>query len=126
MQFFEFIFLARSWAADRDMLTSRLSDIAAHHTVRHNQFQDTIQIAYTRRQTTTSARPEDDEPLNFIIFPEGNLVSADTAPISRKYADKMDLVSYMFKPNRPFKYCFIRFIQDIHSCPGQLGFIQHF
>ncbi|PVG04606.1 hypothetical protein CPB86DRAFT_720875 [Serendipita vermifera] len=74
MQFFEFIFLARSWAADRDVLTSRLSAIAAHHT------------------TTTSARPEDDEPLNFILFPEGNLVSADTAPISKKYAEKMNLV----------------------------------
>jgi hypothetical protein len=34
MQFFNFIFLARSWAADKDVLTSRLSALAAHHTVR--------------------------------------------------------------------------------------------
>jgi 1-acyl-sn-glycerol-3-phosphate acyltransferase len=75
MQFFDFVFLARSWAADRDVLVSELSALAAHHT------------------TTTSERPEDDEPLNFMIFPEGTLVSKDTYPISKKYADKMNLVS---------------------------------
>lgn len=44
-------------------------------------------------QTTTSERPEDDEPLNFMIFPEGTLISKDTYPISKKYADKMGFVS---------------------------------
>lgn len=36
MQFFRFIFLARSWAADRDVLNSRLSELAAHHLVRYD------------------------------------------------------------------------------------------
>jgi hypothetical protein len=74
MQFFDFIFLARSWASDRLNLTSHLSSIAAHH------------------MTTTRERAEDDEPLALIIFPEGTLVSPDTVPISQKYAEKMGLV----------------------------------
>ncbi|KAG8818240.1 hypothetical protein FRC17_010892, partial [Serendipita sp. 399] len=32
MQFFDFIFLARSWASDQNRLTSALAKIAAHHT----------------------------------------------------------------------------------------------
>ncbi|KAG8834405.1 hypothetical protein FRC18_002066 [Serendipita sp. 400] len=74
MQFFDFIFLARSWVSDRSRLTSALAKIAAHHT------------------TTTSDKPEEDEPLNFLIFPEGTLVSKDTVPVSRKYAEKMNLI----------------------------------
>jgi len=78
MQFFNFIFLERSWAADRLNLTSRLSALAAHH------------------MTTTTERAEDDEPLALIIFPEGTLVSQDTVPISQKYAEKMGLVCTAF------------------------------
>ena len=74
MQFFKFIFLERSWAADRLNLTSRLSAIAAHH------------------MTTTTQRAEEDEPLALIIFPEGTLVSNLTLPVSQKYAEKMGLV----------------------------------
>jgi 1-acyl-sn-glycerol-3-phosphate acyltransferase len=74
MQFFKFIFLERSWAADRLNLTSRLSAIAAHHMI------------------TTTERAEDDEPLALIIFPEGTLFSGDTVPVSQKYAEKMGLV----------------------------------
>lgn len=74
MQFFNFIFLERSWASDRLNLTSRLSAIAAHH------------------MTTTSERAEDDEPLALIIFPEGTLVSGESVPLSQKYAEKMGLV----------------------------------
>ncbi|KAG8807189.1 hypothetical protein FRC17_004602, partial [Serendipita sp. 399] len=36
-------------------------------------------------------KPEEEEPLNFLIFPEGTLVSKLTVPPSRKYADKMNL-----------------------------------
>jgi len=32
-----------------------------------------------------------DEPLTFILYPEGTLVSKDTRPISKKYADKMGI-----------------------------------
>lgn len=74
MQFFDFIFLERSWAVDRLNLTSHLSALAAHHL------------------TTTTERAEDDEPLALIIFPEGTLVSENTVPVSQKYAEKMGLV----------------------------------
>lgn len=80
MQFFGFIFLERSWAADRLNLTSRLSALAAHH------------------MTTTTERAEDDEPFALIIFPEGTLVSENTVPVSRKYAEKMGLVCTASSP----------------------------
>lgn len=72
MQFFDFIFV-RAGPSTMKTLTSHLSRLAAHHV------------------TTTADRPEDDEPLNFLLFPEGTLVSRDTYPKSTKYAEKMNL-----------------------------------
>jgi len=66
MQFFDFIFLARSWASDRHYLASRLANIARH---------------------TQSGN----YPLAFMFFPEGTLVSKDTRPLSKQYADKMGI-----------------------------------
>ncbi|KAG8987453.1 hypothetical protein FRB90_003331, partial [Tulasnella sp. 427] len=63
MQFFDFIFLARSWAADKIPLGSHLTRIGQE------------------------AQAKDD-PLSLIIYPEGTLVSKDTRPLSKKYADK--------------------------------------
>lgn len=68
MQFFNFIFLARSWASDRHYLVKELAAIG-------------------RRAEQT------DIPLTFILYPEGTLVSKDTRPISKKYADKIGIVS---------------------------------
>ena len=68
MQLFDFIFLARSWASDKDVLASRL---------------DTLGKAAKRENT----------PLCFIIYPEGTLVSKNTRPISKKFADKTGIVS---------------------------------
>ena len=67
MQFFNFIFLARSWASDRLELSRSLSWLA-------------------RRAE------KEDSPLTFILYPEGTLVSKDTRPISKKYADKLGIV----------------------------------
>lgn len=67
MQFFKFIFLARSWASDRVELATSLSKLA-------------------------SAAEREDNPFAFILYPEGTLVSKDTRPISRKFADKMGIV----------------------------------
>ncbi|KAH9857933.1 acyltransferase-domain-containing protein [Lenzites betulinus] len=66
MQFFNFIFLARSWASDRLHLTQSLAWLArrAEH---------------------------EDSPLTFVLYPEGTLVSKDTRPISKKYADKLGI-----------------------------------
>ncbi|KAK0456264.1 acyltransferase-domain-containing protein [Armillaria borealis] len=66
MQFFNFIFLARSWASDRVQLSASLS-------------------------TLGSEAETQDNPLAFILYPEGTLVSQDTRPISKKFADKMGI-----------------------------------
>ncbi len=68
MQFYNFIFLARSWASDRLHLAESLSWLGTH-------------------------AEKHDIPLTFILYPEGTLVSKDTRPISKKYADKLGIVS---------------------------------
>jgi 1-acyl-sn-glycerol-3-phosphate acyltransferase len=67
MQFFNFIFLARSWASDRVQLASQLSLLG--------------------RQAEQKNRP-----LSLILYPEGTLVSENTRPISKKFADKIGIV----------------------------------
>lgn len=69
MQLYNFIFLARSWASDRLHLASSLSWLA-------------------RRAEN------EDSPLTFILYPEGTLVSRDTKPVSKKYAEKLGIVSH--------------------------------
>lgn len=66
MQFFDFIFLAQSWASDRKQLASSLSALGKE-------------------------AEREDKPFAFILYPEGTLVSRDTRPISRKFADKMGI-----------------------------------
>ncbi|PFH54662.1 hypothetical protein AMATHDRAFT_185394 [Amanita thiersii Skay4041] len=66
MQLFNFIFLARSWASDKHELASRLA-------------------------TLGKQAEQEDYPLCFILYPEGTLVSKDTRPISKKFADKMGI-----------------------------------
>jgi lysocardiolipin and lysophospholipid acyltransferase len=68
MQFFNFIFLARSWASDRLYLVK--------------------QLALVGRKAQ-----EHDTPLTFILYPEGTVVSPNTRPISKKYADRLGIVS---------------------------------
>lgn len=68
MQIYHFIFVARSWASDRLILSEKLSKLAAR----------------TQLRAT---------PLAFMIFPEGTLVSKDTRPISKKFAEKSGIVS---------------------------------
>lgn len=72
MQVFRFIFLARSWASDKVYLVRRLAKLG-----RKAQLEDT--------------------PLAFMIYPEGTLVATDTRPISKKYADKLGIVSLTFE-----------------------------
>ncbi|GAA96113.1 uncharacterized protein L969DRAFT_14311 [Mixia osmundae IAM 14324] len=63
MQMFQFIFLSRSWDADQSVLKRQIGKMAAK-------------------------AQESSEPLSLLIFPEGNLVSQLSRPISKKYADK--------------------------------------
>ncbi|KIM48017.1 hypothetical protein M413DRAFT_218056 [Hebeloma cylindrosporum] len=66
MQFFKFIFLARSWASDRQQLA--------------------VDLASLGREAEREGKP-----LCFMLYPEGTLVSKDTRPRSKKYADKMGI-----------------------------------
>ncbi|KAH9835707.1 acyltransferase-domain-containing protein [Rhodofomes roseus] len=70
MRLFNFIFLKRSWASDRLHLSSSLSWLG-------------------RRAETQ------DSPLTFILYPEGTLVSKDTKPLSKKFADKIGIPDMM-------------------------------
>ncbi|KAG6831269.1 hypothetical protein H0H92_011779 [Tricholoma furcatifolium] len=63
MQLYGFIFLARSWASDRLQLASHLSALGKR-------------------------AEEEDKPLCFLLYPEGTLVSPNTRPISKKFAEK--------------------------------------
>ncbi|KAF8313848.1 acyltransferase-domain-containing protein, partial [Clavulina sp. PMI_390] len=66
MQFFRFIFLARNWAKDKGPLGEHIVDVA--------------------REAQAA-----DSKLALMIFPEGTLVSKDTRPLSKKYADKVGI-----------------------------------
>ncbi|KZT41410.1 hypothetical protein SISSUDRAFT_981995 [Sistotremastrum suecicum HHB10207 ss-3] len=63
MQWFRFVFLARSWATDSKYFVKKLAEVAD----------------YAEKY---------DDPLFFMLYPEGTLVSKDTRPISKKWADK--------------------------------------
>ncbi|KAJ7071291.1 acyltransferase-domain-containing protein [Mycena amicta] len=63
MQLYDFIFLARSWVSDRAKLSTHLSALG-------------------------KAAEQEDNPFVFFLYPEGTLVSKDTRPISKKFADK--------------------------------------
>uniref|UniRef100_A0A8H8CPN0 Phospholipid/glycerol acyltransferase domain-containing protein n=1 Tax=Psilocybe cubensis TaxID=181762 RepID=A0A8H8CPN0_PSICU len=66
MQFFKFIFLARSWASDRQQLARDLATLGRE-------------------------AEREGKPLCFMLYPEGTLVSKDTRPKSKKYAEKMGI-----------------------------------
>lgn len=68
MQVYRFIFLARSWASDRLYLISQLAKLGR-------------------------MAEQENTPFAFILYPEGTLVSSETRPISKKFADKMGIVS---------------------------------
>ncbi len=66
MIWFRFIFLSRSWATDSKYFDAQLRDIGER----------------ARRGP---------HPLTFLLFPEGTLVSPDTRPLSRKWAEKQGI-----------------------------------
>jgi len=74
-QFFNFIFLARSWASDRLHLVKQLS-----------------LVGRTAQKYDTS--------LTFILWPEGYISSEGTRPISKKFADKLGIsdMNYTIHP----------------------------
>jgi len=98
MQMFRFIFLARSWAADQAQLDKKLSKLGK------------------------KAEQEDDS-FAFILFPEGTLVSRDTRPISRRYAEKLGVVRICVLCIVMTKHYLIKSPTSITSSfPAQLAF----
>ncbi|KAF8755880.1 Phosphate acyltransferase [Rhizoctonia solani] len=91
MQFFRFIFLARSWAHDKQRLTSHLTRLA--RTAAGGQL-----------------------PFLLLLFPEGTLVSPNTRPLSAKYAAKTGIqdMQHILLPARP-AYYFV-FVCYRHIC----------
>ncbi|KAL0950932.1 hypothetical protein HGRIS_007688 [Hohenbuehelia grisea] len=67
MQFFRFIFLARSWASDRLQLATKLSELGRE-------------------------AQQEDKPFWFLLYPEGTVVSVNTRPVSKKFADKQGIL----------------------------------
>jgi 1-acyl-sn-glycerol-3-phosphate acyltransferase len=76
MQFFRFIFLARSWESDRKRLSRELARLG-------------------------QAARDQDLPLSFLFFPEGTVVSRDTRPRSKKFAEREGIVSTFHSPCEP-------------------------
>ncbi|KZO95979.1 hypothetical protein CALVIDRAFT_537566 [Calocera viscosa TUFC12733] len=66
MQFYRFLFIRRSWTADRVYLGRKLLEFGRY----------AIKAA---------------EPFVLMIYPEGTLVSDSTRALSRKYSEKMDI-----------------------------------
>ncbi|SNX87810.1 related to CST26 - protein required for incorporation of stearic acid into phosphatidylinositol [Melanopsichium pennsylvanicum] len=72
MQFYRFIFLARNWASDQAQLGKQLGQVASEN--------------HAEPGKISTAKK-----LLLMIFPEGTLVSADTRPISTKFAQKQGI-----------------------------------
>jgi len=99
MQFYRFIFLARSWSTDRIYLGKHLVSIAQ------------------RAQRAGQA-------FALLIFPEGTLVSQDTRPLSKKYADKTSTVSLAWGCVLDRACCVQKLYRQtwsIHSYPARRG-----
>lgn len=66
MQFYNFVFLKRSWGADRLTLVTKLAEIGQQ-------------------------AEKYDRPLMFLLYPEGTVISQNTQPVSKRYADKLGI-----------------------------------
>ena len=73
MQFYNFIFLARSFAADKSYLVSRLAKVG-------------------KRAEANNT------PLAFLIYPEGTVADGPGRAISKKYAEKAGMVRLFLRP----------------------------
>ncbi|OWZ63284.1 hypothetical protein AYX14_06762 [Cryptococcus neoformans] len=77
MRFFNFIFLRRSWAADRDNLTLAL-----------RQLGEEAQSGQENSETSTLLPLRKRSPLWLLIFPEGTIISDEERVKSIKYAKR--------------------------------------
>ena len=82
-RFFNFIFLRRSWAADRDNLTLAL-----------RQLGEEAQSGQENSETSTLLPLRKRSPLWLLIFPEGTIISDEERVKSIKYAKREGVVSW--------------------------------
>ena len=84
---FRFIFMHRSWAADREHLTKALTALANDaqakddHAARSSRTNESASLLAPRPTARAS-------PLWLLIFPEGTIVSDEERPKSIKYAER--------------------------------------
>lgn len=89
MQFFRFIFLARSWQADRLPLAKHLSFLAERaHTAR------SIELNKKNDDVDAGAIKASPSRLALLIFPEGTIYSQATRADSLKFSEKLNLEPY--------------------------------
>ncbi|UZJ52037.1 hypothetical protein CBS101457_001357 [Exobasidium rhododendri] len=79
MQFYRFIFLKRNWQSDKKLLAGHLAYMAS--------FGRASLDSPPLQSSTTSIRGAA-KKLLLLIYPEGTLVSVQTRPTSKKFADK--------------------------------------
>ncbi|KAK0543930.1 hypothetical protein OC845_005871 [Tilletia horrida] len=82
MQFFHFIFMKRKWDDDKKNLSDQLAYLAD----RAKPFSSRTSMASSIDANRASGAPSS---LLLSIFPEGTLVSDQSRPLSKKYADKV-------------------------------------
>ena len=92
-QFFQFIFLNRSWAADRANLTLALTQLGRKAraggekiTLSSNNDESSTSLAMTKSKNRW--------PLWLLIFPEGTITSNEERAKSLKYANRENTASF--------------------------------
>lgn len=97
-QFFRFIFLSRSWAADRTNLTLALTEIgqkakASNDPSTGGESQPLLkEDGQVTLPTSSGSSPTRRNPLWLLIFPEGTITSDEERVKSKRYADKEGIV----------------------------------
>nr|XP_018263820.1 acyltransferase [Kwoniella dejecticola CBS 10117]OBR85978.1 acyltransferase [Kwoniella dejecticola CBS 10117] len=86
MRFFRFIFMNRSWAADRDNLTLALTQLG--HQARSGQEDHAS-------ETSGLLWPKKRSPLWLLIFPEGTIVSDEERVKSVRYAEREGVADFV-------------------------------
>ncbi|KAK0520545.1 hypothetical protein OC834_006996 [Tilletia horrida] len=82
MQFYNFIFMHRKWDEDKKNLSDQLAILAEKSKPYSSHTSVASSVDAARREGSPNK-------LLFLIFPEGTLVSEESRPGSKKYADKI-------------------------------------
>ncbi|ORY23045.1 acyltransferase-domain-containing protein [Naematelia encephala] len=114
MQFFRFIFLNRSWAADRDNLTKALTRLAREardpaETAESDGTDESASLLAKARHKTRS-------PLWLLIFPEGTIPSDEERAKSVKYANREgvdDFVTLLHPRSTGLLFCLRTLIPQV-------------